>query len=394
MEQSDLVILNDGSYTWSSVDGSTRSALDLSLASPTIANIATWQVLNHNYGSDHYPTFININTGRPEKVQCRPHYNTSKTNWDIFKEEMNNFVEDNNEFNPNNLCLNHSSAYDSLMHYTKDALLTARCKTNKSYSRRPPVYWWNAECSEITAVRREAYQRFKAHPCIENIKAYQEICKKTKKQLSYIKKSKYKEFCNSLNIHSDSSRTWKIVKSFDKSKNKTQDGSHSNEDEIEKARIRFREVAPPGPPPPVSFTFTRNIKTSEHTNDQTQTRTDLQPLTEAFHWQEFIISLKHSCSKNSAPGPDLITYKIINKFPQKILQIIFKLFNSFYQKGVYPPAWRTYTMIFIAKPNSNDLRPISMSCNLLKIFERIVKKTDSNGGSKNRASSLPTNRRV
>jgi len=76
-----------------------------------------------------------------------------------------------------------------------------------------------------------------------------------------------------------------------------------------------------------------------------------------------------------APGPDLISNKIIKKIPHVTHSLILKIFNIFFNKGSYPKYWNEFYVVFIPKPgNKGALRPISLANNLHKIFEKLILK--------------------
>lgn len=75
----------------------------------------------------------------------------------------------------------------------------------------------------------------------------------------------------------------------------------------------------------------------------------------------------------SSSGPDLISNKIIKKFPEELHLFILKIFNLIFNKSTYPQQWSDYFVIFIPKPGRRDsLRPISLANNLFKIFEKLI----------------------
>ena len=84
-----------------------------------------------------------------------------------------------------------------------------------------------------------------------------------------------------------------------------------------------------------------------------------------------------SLNPNSAPGPDDIpmffwikTYKAISRF-------ILKLFNTFLEETYAPPIWKIAKIFPLYKNNGKihnveSYRPISLTCCLSKIFEKMI----------------------
>ncbi|EFN86187.1 RNA-directed DNA polymerase from mobile element jockey, partial [Harpegnathos saltator] len=98
---------------------------------------------------------------------------------------------------------------------------------------------------------------------------------------------------------------------------------------------------------------------------------DIDSLVRLFTKEElcFIIS---SLKIKSAHGPDLIFNRVIKLLPESILSFFLKLFNRIFHLRIYPDCWRQFFMIFIPKPGSRSLRPITLANSLLKIFERLI----------------------
>ena len=60
VEQKGLVLLNDGSPTRLDPGRGIFTCLDLTFTSPKLANRVIWQVINDNWGSDHFPILISL----------------------------------------------------------------------------------------------------------------------------------------------------------------------------------------------------------------------------------------------------------------------------------------------------------------------------------------------
>ncbi|KMQ89380.1 pol-like protein [Lasius niger] len=90
----------------------------------------------------------------------------------------------------------------------------------------------------------------------------------------------------------------------------------------------------------------------------------------ASEYEDAITSLK----LQSAPGPDLISNRIIKKFPAELHSLILKIFNLMFNKSKFSKEWNDY-FVFIPKPGKKGaLRLIAMSNNLHKIFEKLIHK--------------------
>ncbi|XP_076546328.1 uncharacterized protein LOC143305685 [Osmia lignaria lignaria] len=84
-----------------------------------------------------------------------------------------------------------------------------------------------------------------------------------------------------------------------------------------------------------------------------------------------------SRSKNSSPGPDNIPNIFIKILPPIGMKILLDIFNIIWSNHVFPKKWNEAIVIPIAKPGKdsskpNNYRPISLTCNMCKILERII----------------------
>ena len=86
---SNLVILNDGRITRvPDIKNHKPSALDLTLVSPKLADLCTWDVCEDTLGSDHYPLIIDINDYEEnlEEEDLIPRFNYKKADWEKYKQ--------------------------------------------------------------------------------------------------------------------------------------------------------------------------------------------------------------------------------------------------------------------------------------------------------------------
>lgn len=82
--------------------------------------------------------------------------------------------------------------------------------------------------------------------------------------------------------------------------------------------------------------------------------------------------------KNTAPGPDSISWLVVKNLDLKIHLFIIKIFEFCLKTQYFPPEWKIGDIIVIPKPNTNtkemnNYRPITLLPTMGKLFEKIIK---------------------
>ncbi len=94
-----------------------------------------------------------------------------------------------------------------------------------------------------------------------------------------------------------------------------------------------------------------------------------------FTGKELYRCLQHS--QLSSPGPDKITYKLLQNLSKKSLSNILYLFNRIWQEHTFPSQWQKAILLPIAKPGKDasdpkNYRPIALTSCLSKLLEKMV----------------------
>lgn len=146
-----FVCLNNGTDTWISSDLSSSSALDITLASPSLVNHCHWQTLNYPHGSDHYPIIITIDNLNPNPTFGRPAFSTANIDWLHFQTECNKFTE-----NFNILYNNLNYTYNNLIDNIHQTLISSGASKQpiNNIRKKTPAPWWDDECSNIIANKK------------------------------------------------------------------------------------------------------------------------------------------------------------------------------------------------------------------------------------------------
>lgn len=395
LENSQLTCMNNGEDTWRSYDLSQSSALDLSLASPAIMSGSSWRVLDSTYGSDHFPIFIQLRDFSPDPIPHRPAYALGKVDWESFRSNctllLNElFTED------------HSSVfnYNKFITTIHQAIIAAGGKKScsKKFYSKPPAIWWTEECANLVAERRDAFKRFKKSPSLENLTLHQNISKRVKFKLRQIKQDKFKEFCSSLNAHSEVSNIWSTINAFRRKSSVAQRTNANSTRSHEAVVAAFDRAVPPFPPScsvaspdshptplpapsalapapvPASASALCSIGIASSIALSASAAVDPEACSSnllnfsnlvpsnfsgvSFRDSEMLLrpftkieldSAISSLKPKAASGPDLISNKMLINLPECGKVHLFRIYNHLFNFGHFPLEWKKFYMCFIPK---------------------------------------------
>jgi hypothetical protein len=93
-------------------------------------------------------------------------------------------------------------------------------------------------------------------------------------------------------------------------------------------------------------------------------------------YEDLDYHINKKSNKNTAPGFDLVTYKMIKEWPKEFKNAPLGLYNSIIKGGAIPEQWQCIKLKCILKPINEigSYRPISLYSCLIKIFMDIVKE--------------------
>lgn len=210
-ELSDLVCLNDGSHTWSSPVRGINSTPDITFASPAIACESTWHRTEDTYGSDHFPIYIEITSGRYSDFGCRPSVGTGRIDWRRFSELCDDRLQ-----------RRHPSLADPVGEYRSAAetIVTSAVDSGASIGsggttkKRSPTVWWDSECTEWVRHRSAAFKKYLTKPNGENYDNHKAVNKEVHRNLKRKKRTKFKDFCSSINYNTSINVLWRTIRAF------------------------------------------------------------------------------------------------------------------------------------------------------------------------------------
>ena len=87
LDDEGLCVLNTGSPTHLTLPSGHTSVLDLSLCSPELAHLFSWEADSDPQGSDHFPVWVNY-LEQPRLGSRPPRWNLRKADWDQFSSRL------------------------------------------------------------------------------------------------------------------------------------------------------------------------------------------------------------------------------------------------------------------------------------------------------------------
>lgn len=371
LNTSEYVLMNDGSHTriTQTCDGR-NSALDISLVHQNLEFMFEWKVSQEQFGSDHLPTFliskkVNVSTHK------RKIWNLDSTQWDVFNANCIMDIEDLD------------CSVEELDCLIGEQILKGLEASTKSHSfpsnhKRSPV-WFDTELNDIRKEKNKALKVFiksKLRSDLINLKklsaAYKRMVLK-KKDESWIK------FVDGMDEELELKDLWKRVRNVKGSesfKNFTQiknnDGKLTD-DPVEIPNIManfFKKISSKSSLSPAQLVKYQSMENENSISFENQHK----EMDEDFTLTELRMALSNT--KDSAPGPDGLKYRIYKMLNANHQAIILELFNRVWRSGARPESWKLSHVIPFPKcpkaDSSDKVRPINLFNTRPKLFDKMV----------------------
>ena len=208
--------------------------------------------------------------------------------------------------------------------------------------RKVQPLWWNLDCDDAIARRRDALKRYTACQTREERVRCRKIDGEVKRFLRRQKHLSFVDFCESIDPSMGLTRIWRTVKSLSSRASGGRTDRCIDPDSPAMQALREELVSPDVAP--VSVPMLLGVD-------------ELEPMNGPFSMLEFSAALE-TCNVRSAPGLDGIGYGVLRGMSKRAKEFVLSLFNR----------------MFLPKPGSTKFRPISLTSTLCKTFERMVQK--------------------
>lgn len=362
LQRDDIALLNTGAKTHFNTKSNDFSAIDLTIASSQLLLKYTWSTDEDLHNSDHFP--IHIQLDKPKVIRYLPiRWNTAKADWKKFK---------------NSLKLPTEQTVEKIT----ESILTAANKSIPTSGGKPfkrAVPWWNEETKNVTEQKKRALNKFKKYPTTDNLIAFKQARATARKVILKNKRDSWNEYTSTITPDIESKTMWtkiKAVSGINTSNTITSIQTETNsitEDPVEIANIiatHFENVSHTNNYEPNFLQIKNNSEISINFNTENEF---------AYNSPFTIEELESEIQKTKigAPGPDTISNDMLKNLTPEVKDFLLRLYNKLWDENVYPESWKEATIVPIPKPNKNkmlpsNLRPISLTCCMGKLFERMV----------------------
>ncbi|GFO04556.1 RNA-directed DNA polymerase from mobile element jockey [Plakobranchus ocellatus] len=187
--EKDLIFLNSGEQTFVHLAYHSTSAIDLAVASPSIAAECSWAAHSDLCGSDHFPIFLTLSSNFSSNVNTS--FNFKKADWNRFGD----------------LCkLSLDDSVADIEQFTSKLLDAARSSIpfHKGTKNKTRVPWFTQECRQALWERKKAQRKYFKTPSFENFVNLKKQKAKVKFVIKNSKKQPWKTYISSLNSNTSS----------------------------------------------------------------------------------------------------------------------------------------------------------------------------------------------
>lgn len=362
IDNHNLMFLNDGSQTRLSTENGTTSAIDLSLVTPSLGRQISWSALDEQLGSDH--VIITI-SGSPLHISNTYHQRfelniqPSSIDWEKYANRIHSDLMSSTttEF----------PSVDDMYNVLRTAIETGARASGKSKHESThkgehiPNPWWDEDCRLATHKRKTAYRRYRRNSTQDNKEALKTIESATTNLLKSKKRKHWRKLAFELNHEISSKEMWAKINRMRGAKGRSP--TVPNNELVH----HIQELAAPPWVPEEPFH-------PQIDNDNFQNKNML--LRSIEKW-ELISAL--TTAKATTPGPDGISYQMLQKLPPLAIAHLITIFNTVLEEGMIPQSWNDTQLVPILKPGkpvdeANSYRPITLINCTRKIFEKILKE--------------------
>lgn len=367
-----LCIMNTGEDTHFSEASKTFSAIDLTLATSSVASLFNWEVEVDGMGSDHFPIKLKQGAGPNDKL--RKKWNIEKADWVKFRESLrfedliNNLPED----------------VEASENKVREVILAAaKASIPESSGKKPKKYapWWNAQIAQNQKENRKLLRDFKRTRSLEVLERQKQKQNELKRLIKKAKAESWESFVSGVN---NNTSTKELYEKVGKLSGKTRSSV------VKALEVEGRNVTDPQT---ILENLAKSFSTQTSNESYGQPFRDLkverekiplivrdddeQDYNQEFSRQELEAALGE-CT-GSSPGPDGIHYQMLKNLTGEGKTALLTLYNKIWMKSQIPASWKIALAIPALKPGKDarkaeNYRTIQLTNCLGKLLEKMVNR--------------------
>ena len=389
-----LIYLNNDEHTHMDRAKGSTDILDMAFVSPNLAIHDIQFQIGDDLGSDHLPIEISIDT-TPHRNTYTNHtkYKFDQTDREVFESTLEEALGSADFSGPMS-----TSDLDKYADFIIAAISTAVDKAiPTSKSVRPESTPISDETRALIKEKRKLRRLYsqKKDPAVKT--RINQLQKQVKEDLKLESLVSWENFCNSISLESDPSKSWRKIKNFLKPKGQRDYPTlhHANKvakTNADKAQLFAESVER-------HFGIESDHFDSNHFHDVNKFVEDnhrhFYPPEDPDDYRfdvgnehelvadvdaTTLIKLVKFLKRGKAPGPDTIPNEVLRQgTTTSLFHHLAKLFTSSIQLGYIPTAWKIATLHMLLKPDklpslTTSYRPISLISSIMKLFERVIEQ--------------------
>lgn len=360
INQHNLHTLNDGTPTRLNEHTGTSTHLDLTVCTPTLTPLLTWNCLEDFHGSDHAPILIQF-TNKSTHTTHLHRWNTKRADWT----EYNKHIKFNCSI----------SDYKTKIPHITESLLTAAYRTiphtpigTRNHHNCP---WWNEQCNQAIKHRKRALRHFRQQRTPETLDQYKRAKARARRTIRAAKRESWKTLTSSFTHRTPLQKLWQIVRSFRNTVSNTISlpVTKINNIIITNQLIVLNQLGE----------FYKNLSKNNSLNTGTTHNQTQSACNHSYNKQFTIHELSRALShpRHTSPGPDSLHYSFFSQLSSENRTYVLEAINNIWTNNYFPPEWKHSHIIPILKPGKSaticsSYRPIQLTSCFCKIMERMI----------------------
>ena len=355
---------------------SSQTTPDVVISSLNISNNYQLQVLD-SIGSDHLPVLLTLPTIRQGRLEAtvRLIKRYDKADWHSYRAEITSQLPDVATFTSEDEFFSTLDATTNVIQSSAEHHIPEE-RIFPHAPKLPPAY--------LNLVRKSRqhfrdYQRTRNEASFILHKQWQRA---VKNYLTAYKLRQWIQVCNRLNTEAHPTKYWQKFNQLIGKKSTTtyplvlhDQPLHTDAEKANAFADSLQDIFTPTddrhqPQPRCDVSLIRDLQPSvAHQVDRDH------PLTADITSAEIAFVLKRK--RNTAPGFDGISYRLIKECPGKLFTLLATIFTFILRTGLYPLEWKVSKVCMFSKPNKpvhqvTSYRPIQLTATLGKLFERVL----------------------